>query len=277
MPALSGWLKARWAAPAHIVAGTTTRHALGNEGASHAAALASYNLGLKVGDDAAAVAENRASLQAFLQQQLVVEASESFNATAQEPHMQWLDQVHGNACIHIDRHQIEKFEHPPQADSMWSDLPGVALAIQSADCVPVVLTDTHGELIGAAHGGWRGLTNDVLAVLIESMPVSPDKLCAWIGPCIGPGHFEVGEDVWGLLMDEYASFVLEHSGDSSKRFVDLPHLAEHQLGVSGVTEVALSGVCTYASADMYSHRQATQQNGQGAQTGRMATVICRGQ
>lgn len=277
MPALSGWLKARWAAPAHIVAGTTTRHALGNEGASHAAALASYNLGLKVGDDAAAVAENRASLQAFLQQQLMVEASESFNATAQEPHMQWLDQVHGNACIHIDRHQIEKFEHPPQADSMWSDLPGVALAIQSADCVPVVLTDTHGELIGAAHGGWRGLTNDVLAVLIESMPVSPDKLCAWIGPCIGPGHFEVGEDVWGLLMDEYASFVLEHSGDSSKRFVDLPHLAEHQLGVSGVTEVALSGVCTYASADMYSHRQATQQSGQGAQTGRMATVICRGQ
>lgn len=277
MPALSGWLKARWAAPAHIVAGTTTRHALGNEGASHAAALASYNLGLKVGDDAAAVAENRASLQAFLQQQLMVEASESFNATAQEPHMQWLDQVHGNACIHIDRHQIEKFEHPPQADSMWSDLPGVALAIQSADCVPVVLTDTHGELIGAAHGGWRGLTNDVLAVLIESMPVSPDKLCAWIGPCIGPGHFEVGEDVWGLLMDEYASFVLEHSGDSSKRFVDLPHLAEHQLGVSGVTEVALSSVCTYASADMYSHRQATQQSGQGAQTGRMATVICRGQ
>ena len=277
MQAPSGWLNARWAAPAHIVAGTTTRHALGNGGASHAAALASYNLGLKVGDDPASVALNRASLRTFLQQQLAVEASESFNATAQEPHMRWLDQVHGNACIHIDRHQIEKFEHPPQADSMWSDLPGVALAIQSADCVPVVLTDTHGELIGAAHGGWRGLTNDVLEVLIESMPVSPDKLCAWIGPCIGPGHFEVGEDVWGLLMDEYASFVLEHPGDTSKRFVDLPHLAEHQLGVSGVTEVALSGVCTYASADMYSHRQGTQQNGQGAQTGRMATVICRGQ
>ncbi|MAQ61738.1 MAG: hypothetical protein CMQ10_06640 [Gammaproteobacteria bacterium] len=277
MQAPSGWLNARWAAPAHIVAGTTTRHALGNEGASHAAALASYNLGLKVGDDPASVALNRASLRTFLQQQLAVEASESFNATAQEPYMRWLDQVHGNASIHIDRHQIEKFEHPPKADSMWSDLPGVALAIQSADCVPVVLTDTHGELIGAAHGGWRGLTNDVLEVLIESMPVSPDKLCAWIGPCIGPGHFEVGEDVWGLLMDEYASFVLEHPGDTSKRFVDLPHLAEHQLGVSGVTEVALSGVCTYASADMYSHRQGTQQNGQGAQTGRMATVICRGQ
>ena len=277
MQAPSGWLNARWAAPAHIVAGTTTRHALGNEGASHAAALASYNLGLKVGDDPASVALNRASLRTFLQQQFAVEASESFNATGQEPHMQWLDQVHGNACIHIDRHQIEKFEHPPKADSMWSDLPGVALAIQSADCVPVVLTDTHGELIGAAHGGWRGLTNDVRAVLSESMPISPDKLCAWIGPCIGPGHFEVGEDVWGLLMDEYASFVLEHPGDTSKRFVDLPHLAEHQLSVSGVTEVALSGVCTYASADMYSHRQGTQQNGQGAQTGRMATVICRGQ
>ena len=104
--------------------------------------------------------------------------------------MQWLDQVHGNACIHIDRHQIEKFEHLPQADSMWSDLPGVALAIQSADCVPVVLTDATGELIGAAHGGWRGLTEGVLASLIEAMPINPDGLCAWIGPCIGPGHFE---------------------------------------------------------------------------------------
>ena len=277
MPAPSGWLKARWAAPAHIVAGTTTRHGLINAGASRPAALASYNLGLKVGDDAAAVAENRASLQAFLQQQLVVEARASTHAAAQQLHMQWLDQIHGNACMPIDRRHIKGFEHPPQADSMWSDLPGVALAIQSADCVPVVLTDASGELIGAAHGGWRGLTNDVLAALIESMPISPDKLCAWIGPCIGPGHFEVGEDVWGLLMDDYASFVLEHPGDTSKRFVDLPHLAKHQLGVSGVTEVALSGVCTYASADMYSHRQATQQYGQGAQTGRMATVICRGQ
>lgn len=272
----SGWLNARWAAPAHIVAGTTTRHGLANGGASRVAALASNNLGLKVGDDPAAVASNRASLQAFLQQPLAVKASASADTASPELHLQWLDQVHGNTCIHVDHYLAGNFTQPPQADSMWSDAPGVALAIQTADCVPVVLTDASGELIGAAHGGWRGLTNDVLAVLIAAMPISPDQLCAWIGPCISPAYFEVGEDVWGLLMDEYAPFVLDHPGDASKRLVDLPHLAEHQLSVSGVTSVALSGVCTYASTDMYSHRQATQQIGQGAQTGRMATVICRG-
>jgi copper oxidase (laccase) domain-containing protein len=77
-------------------------------------------------------------------------------------------------------------------------------------------------------------------------------------------------------MKEYASFVLDHPSEVSKRLVDLPHLAAHQLSVSGVNKVALSGVCSYASVDMYSHRRATEQHGQGAQTGRMATVICRG-
>ena len=81
MQASSGWLNARWAAPAHIVAGTTTRHALGNVGASRAAALASFNLGLKVGDDPASVALNRVSLRTFLQQQLTVEASEGLKGT----------------------------------------------------------------------------------------------------------------------------------------------------------------------------------------------------
>ena len=224
MQASSGWLNARWAAPAHIVAGTTTRHALGNVGASRAAALASFNLGLKVGDDPASVALNRASLRTFLQQQLTVEASEGLKGTAQALHMQWLDQVHGYACIHIERHQREKFVLLPQADSMWSDLPGVALAIQSADCVPVVLTDATGELIGAAHGSWRGLTEDVLASLIEAMPINPTGCVLGLAHALAPGA-EVGEDVWGLLMKEYASFVLDHPRDVNQRLVDLPHLA----------------------------------------------------
>jgi copper oxidase (laccase) domain-containing protein len=140
----------------------------------------------------------------------------------------------------------------------------------------VVLTDAGGELIAAAHGGWRGLTKDMLAVLIEAMPMKPQELCAWVGPCIGPAHFEVAEDVWGLMVDKYSSFVLDHPTKPEKRFIDLPNLARHQLRESGVMKVALSGVCTYASEDFYSHRQATHENGQGAQTGRMATVIYRG-
>jgi len=272
----SGWLAARWAAPGKIIAGTTQRHAAQYGKTSPSDLPVGGNYGLKVGDDPAAVVANRKRLRTFLQEHKFVKEAQTAIGCPSEPQIQWLDQVHGQTCIYVDSDLPGRGEHPPKADAMWTDLPGIALAIQSADCVPVVLTDAGGELIAAAHGGWRGLTKDVLAVLIEAMPMKPQELCAWVGPCIGPAHFEVGEDVWGLMVDKYSSFVLDHPVKPEKRFIDLPNLARHQLGESGVMKVSLSGLCTYASEDFYSHRQATHENGQGAQTGRMATVIYRG-
>lgn len=272
----SGWFAARWAAPAKIIAGTTQRHAAQYGKTSPSDLPVGGNYGLKVGDDPAAVVANRKRLRTFLQEHKFVKEGQTAIGWPSEPQIQWLDQVHGQTCIYVDSDLPGRGEHPPKADAMWTDLPDIALAIQSADCVPVVLTDAGGELIAAAHGGWRGLTKDVLAVLIEAMPMKPQELCAWVGPCIGPAHFEVGEDVWGLIVDEYPSFVLDHPVKPEKRFIDLPNLARHQLGESGVMKVSLSGLCTYASEDFYSHRQATHENGQGAQTGRMATVIYRG-
>lgn len=272
----SGWLAARWDAPGKIIAGTTQRHAAQYGKTSPSDLPVGGNYGLKVGEDPAAVVANRKRLRTFLQEHKFVKEAQTSIGCPSEPQIQWLDQVHGQTCIYVDSDLPGRGEHPPKADAMWTDLPGIALAIQSADCVPVVLTDAGGELIAAAHGGWRGLTKDVLAVLIEAMPMKPQELCAWVGPCIGPAHFEVGEDVWGLMVDKYSSFVLDHPVKPEKRFIDLPNLARHQLGESGVMKVSLSGLCTYASEDFYSHRQATHENGQGAQTGRMATVIYRG-
>lgn len=271
----SGWLTARWAAPSKVIAGTTQRHVAHYAEASPSGLPVNSNYGLKVGDDPAAVVANRSRLSSFLQELQSVKGGQAASGSLADLQIQWLDQVHGHTCIHVDSDLPGRDEHPPRADAMWTDLPNIALAIQSADCVPVVLTDAGGELIAAAHGGWRGLTKDVLAVLIEAMPMKPQELCAWVGPCIGPAHFEVGKDVWGLMLDKYSPFVLDHPTKPEKRFVDLPNLARHQLRESGVMKVALSGVCTYASEYFYSHRQATDEYGQGAQTGRMATFICR--
>ena len=272
----SGWLAARWAAPLKVIAGTTQHNVAHSGGTSSSDLPMGSNYGLKVGDDPAAVVANRSRLRSFLQEQLAVKEGQIAGGSSAEPQIQWLDQVHGHTCIYVDGDMQDRGQHPPKADAMWTDLPDVALAIQSADCVPVVLTDVGGELVAAAHGGWRGLTEDVLAVLIEAMPMKPQELCAWVGPCIGPAHFEVGEDVWGLMVDKYSSCILDHPTKPKKRFVDLPNLARHQLRESGVMKVTLSGVCTYASEDFYSHRQAAHENGRDAQTGRMATVIYRG-
>ncbi|MEC8144939.1 MAG: peptidoglycan editing factor PgeF [Pseudomonadota bacterium] len=272
----NGWLAARWAAPSKVIAGTTQRYVAHYGGASPSDLPVGGNYGLKVGDVPAAVVANRSRLRSFLQEQQSVKGGLTASGSSAEPQIQWLDQVHGHTCIYVDSDLPGRDEHPPKADAMWTDLPDIALAIQSADCVPVVLTDAGGEVIAAAHGGWRGLTRSVLAVLIEAMPTKPKELCAWVGPCIGPAHFEVAEDVWGLMVDKYSSFVLDHPTKPEKRFLDLPNLARHQLWESGVMKVALSGACTYASEDFYSHRRATHENGRGAQTGRMATVIYRG-
>ena len=116
--------------------------------------------------------------------------------------LQWLTQVHGRRCIHADRRTCRT---EPEADAVWTAERGIGLAIQTADCTPIVLASRDGTRIGAAHGGWRGLTGGVVEQLVRAMgqsegagnpPGGPGaELLAWIGPAIGPDAYEVGLDV----------------------------------------------------------------------------------
>lgn len=259
------WRRAQWAAPATVIAGTTTRHddrpsAVGDE-----ASYLGFNLGHKGGDKPDRVESARGRLSQILAQEVTP-------ALEPPPHLHWLDQVHGSDWVYADG----QWSDEPQADALWTDQPGTGLVIQSADCVPILLASTDPALpcIGAAHGGWRGLLAGVIDQLVAAMPVAPSQLCAWIGPCISQPHFEVGEDVWRPVAQISTSVIAEHQTDPSKRLVDLPQLARHRLHSCGVVSVAQSGLCSYASPDFYSYRQATHQQGNGAQTGRMASVVC---
>ena len=188
----------------------------------------------------------------------------------QDVAIQWVEQTHGVANVYAS---LESTQELPVADAVWTDQPGIALAIQTADCVPVLFVHRRGELVAAAHAGWRGLLGGVIETLVTSLPVAPTDLQAWIGPCISVGHFEVGRDVWAVVQDQCPQAVLLHAQDPAKRMVDLVRLTQWRLQNCGVVQIAAAQRCTYADPVFYSHRRHTVENGIGAKTGRMASVV----
>jgi YfiH family protein len=206
---------------------------------------ARFNLAGHVGDDPGAVAGNRRRLQALLGGRPI----------------HWLDQVHGIDVVEASGVQTEV----PTADAIWTRDPTAAIAVLTADCLPVVLLETSGAAVGIAHGGWRGLVNGVLGALLAAMPEG--RYAAWIGPGIGPEAFEVGEAVFEALagVDLDLTGLLTTGHAPGKGYLDLFTLAERQLENLGVAEVFCDRICTYASPMLYSYRR-------DGETGRMATV-----
>ena len=238
------WLDAV-ASPASILAGCTTRF-----GGVSVGAYAQFNLASHVGDDPLAVAANRQNLQVMV------------GATA----VQWLDQVHSKQCIYAD---LNSARLVPAADAMWTDVPGLALGILTADCVPILLWSQSLPLVGAVHAGWRGLRDGVIDELVAQMSVRSRELYAWIGPCIGADHYEVGADVWREFSP---SDMRVHAHDADKRMLDLSAVATARLQSAGVIHVEQTNWCSYSDPRFYSYRQAQTSN-VGSETGRMASVI----
>ena len=184
--------------------------------------------------------------------------------------IQWLQQTHGVANVYAS---VSSTQEQPVADAVWTDQRGIALAIQTADCVPILFVHRRGDLVAAAHAGWRGLLGGVIESLVEALPAVPSDLQAWIGPCISVRHFEVDRDVWAAVRDQCPVAVADHSVDVAKRMVDLVRLAQWRLRECGVGQIAAVQRCTYADPAFYSHRQVTVESGIGAKTGRMASLV----
>jgi YfiH family protein len=206
------------------------------------------NLGTHVGDTEHAVTHNRA----LLRQQLPSEPV-------------WLTQVHGTRVINADHPQTTI-----QADACIATRAGVVCAIMTADCTPVLLADSRGRVVGAAHAGWRGLASGVLETTVNAMrDCGAEEILAWLGPGIGPQAFEVGEDV----LDAFAHLQADASvfraiADRPGKFLaDLPALAKRALAGVGVTQVSGGEHCTVTDPKrFYSFRRERT-------TGRMASRI----
>ena len=234
----------RWPAPAHVRALTTTRRGGVSEGA-----YASFNLASHCGDDLAHVIENRKRLA---------------TRHAAPPVVCWLNQVHGIDVIDADR----DYAVAPTGDAALSQTSSRACVILTADCVPVLICDRAGTMVGAAHCGWRGLAHGVLDALLQRLPAERENLIAWLGPAIGPQRYEVGSDVRDALLATTSPPIVERALRPShgKWLANLYELARSQLTALGVAAVYGGGLCTYDDARFYSYRR-------DGVTGRMATLI----
>jgi polyphenol oxidase len=244
-----------WRAPPGVRALCTTR-----VGGFSAAPWDSLNLGDHVADAPQDVARNRQHLR---------DAAE----LPAEP--AWLRQVHGIDVADLDAAPAVA----PTADAAVSASIGCVCAILTADCLPVLITTTDGTVVAAAHAGWRGLASGVLEATVQAVrarAATSATLQAWLGPGIGPRHFEVGEDVRAAFMaDDAAASAAFVAGREGRWQCDLYQLARLRLARAGVVSISGGDLCTYAdAARFYSHRRDVQHQGR-ASTGRMATLIWR--
>jgi YfiH family protein len=156
------------------------------------------------------------------------------------------------------------------ADAAFTRRPGCVCAILTADCLPVLLAAESGEAVGAAHAGWRGLSAGVIEATVRAMGAAPERMLAWLGPAIGPQHFEVGGEVREALLQQDRGAQGAFRANSCGRFMaDLGLLARRRLGTLGISRIYGGGECTYASPDKYfSHRR-------DGNSGRQATLIWR--
>jgi hypothetical protein len=161
-----------------------------------------------------------------------------------------------------------------EADAAWTDRSGMACAVLTADCLPVVIASADGREVAAAHCGWRGLAAGVLAQTVARFSADASSLRAWLGPAIGPSAFEVGEDVREAFLavqpasqrESIDAAFMPLAGMQGKFLADLYALARIFLSVHGVEDVAGGGRCTFRESDLFfSYRR-------DGVTGRMATL-----
>jgi len=230
-----------WPAPEHVRAYSSTR-----EGGVSQGAWASLNLATHVQDDLKHVAENRRRLSEAL-------------AIPNEPY--WLEQVHGTEVV---RPELNTTHCADAAFTQQSDTPCV---VMTADCLPVLFCDEQGTAVAAAHAGWRGLAAGVLEQTLKCFE-DQSMVMAWMGPAIGPKHFEVGDEVREVFVQQHSqtesAFVESRPGHW---MADIFQLAQQRLSAAGVSQIFGGGICTYADADyFYSFRRESI-------TGRMASLI----
>lgn len=217
-----------WQVPGHVKALVTTR-----AGGVSEAPYAAMNLALHVGDAPAAVNTNRQLLAQQLHPAL---------------RWQWLEQVHGSTVVRVDN-----AGSPQVADGIITATAGLACCVLTADCLSVFVTDANGTEVGLAHAGWRGLLGGVVENLIGGMTAPATELHVWLGPAIGPCHFEVGAEVRDAFVtasDVYRSSF--HAIPGQLKFLaDLFGLARQKLVALGVAQVTGGEECTYCLHDKY--------------------------
>jgi len=244
------YITPNWPAPANVKTCITTR-----KGGMSAAPYSSNNMGLHVGDDPQAVAQNRAALCAQLR-------------LNKKP--QWLEQIHGVKVVNAKDDGLVR-----TADGSFSNEVGQACLVMTADCLPIFLCDEKGKEVAAIHCGWRSLAKGITARALDKFSGKPETILAYLGPAISQPNFEVGVDVleafFKAARNPAHADAIAQAFISAQRplhfYADIYALARAELNALGVTKIYGGNFCTYDQADdFYSYRR-------DKTTGRMASLI----
>ena len=229
-----------WPAPVNVKALQTTRG-----GGISAAPYDTLNLGSHVGDVQRAVAHNRQLLAPLMPSEPV-----------------WLEQVHGTVVASADAADCRV-----QADACIARHRGAVCVVMTADCLPLLLCDEAGTVVGAVHAGWKGLAAGVIEATVKAMDVAPKKLMVWLGPAIGQQAFEVGGEVRAAFMAHDVRAAEAFIPHGEKFHADIYLLAQQRLHALGITRIFGGNLCTFHQRDkFFSYRR-------DGVTGRMGTFI----
>ncbi|MBT4803641.1 MAG: peptidoglycan editing factor PgeF [Legionellales bacterium] len=233
-------IPANWQAPEHITAFTTTRAA----GFSRNKNYFSLNLAMHANDDKYAVELNRKKINEYIGHEV-----------------KWLKQKHTNTVI-----QAEKNNYNVNADAVFTNNRGTVCAVLTADCVPILLTDTQGTFVAAIHAGWKGLATNIIKNTIQK--IKSDNIIAWIGPCICYKCYNIGPEVKDIFCTIQPKLHSCFSVKDNKFHANLNEISETLLRLEGVRQISSANLCTKNHKnDLFSARR------DGINSGRIASCI----
>lgn len=209
-----------------------------------------FNLGDHVGDEPEAVAANRKRLAATI--------------GLDEDYVIWMNQVHGDHVVRVDGPRDTAVD---AADALVTTTPRLALAVITADCVPVLMADARAGVVGAVHAGRVGAQHGVVARTLEAMQAAgahADDVSVLLGPAVSGPNYEVPEQ-----MAAEVEAALPGSRTTSRRgtaALDLRAGIARQLTTLGVGAIDIDPRCTVEDPRLFSHRR-------DAPTGRLASLI----
>jgi hypothetical protein len=219
----------------------------GDQGGFSDGLYQSLNCGAGSDDDPQAVQKNRAVI--------------ADNMNVEPGNLVSLYQIHSPRVVVVD--EAWSRANAPQADAMVSITPGIALGILTADCAPVLFSNSSGSVIGAAHAGWKGAVGGVVEATIAAMVelgAEKDDIYGVVGPCIRPESYEVGADMYQVITTQHpinAQF-FDKGKDADHYQFDLPSYVLVRLASSGIGMVEDTPGDTYSDEDKYfSYRRAT--------------------
>lgn len=187
-------------------------------------------------------------------------------------HLLTINQIHSDIALPV----TAPFSDRPKADALVTATPGLAIAVLTADCQPVLFADHEAGVIGAAHAGWRGARDGILEstlAAMETLGADRERIHAVIGPTISQSAYEVGpEFLEGFLDDDPVNGRFFAQGKGDRVLFDLPAYGLARLRKAGVGKAEWTRHCTYRDDGRFFSYRRTTHLGE-ADYGRLISVI----